>query len=85
MQKSWLITLAFVAACAAVSGNAIAQNISEEEMQNIKQYCDEMNAYGSFASETERLQAVDGCVKDEVSRTSEYSTPDESGEVQNPQ
>ena len=85
MQKSWLISVAFVAACAAVSGNVIAQSISDEDMQSIKQYCDEMNAYGSFASEEERMQAVNGCVKEEVNRTSEYSSPDGPGDLEKPE
>lgn len=85
MQKSWLIKYALVALFTVVSGNAIAAAVSDEEMQSIKQYCDEMNAFGSFASEEERMQAVNSCVSEEVSRSSENSNPDESGNMEKPE
>jgi hypothetical protein len=85
MQKTWLIKYALLAMFAVVSGNAIAAAVSDEEMQSIKQYCDEMNAFGSFASEEERMQAVNSCISEEVSRSSENSNPDESGNMEIPE
>ena len=85
MQKTWLIKTVFIALCVAASGSAIAQKVSDEEMQSIKQYCDEMNGFGSFASEEERMQAVNSCINEEVSRSAEYGNPDETGDMDKPE
>jgi hypothetical protein len=85
MYKSWLKTIACVAACSMLSSAALAANISDEEMQSIQQYCDEMNGFGSFASEEERMQAVTNCIDDEVKRASQYEQSEGSGDMDKPE
>ena len=75
MQKTSFLKYAFIACCIAASGSAMSAAVSDDELQSIKQYCDETNSFGSFASEEERMQAVSSCITEEVSRASEYGNP----------
>ncbi len=85
MQKSWLKTIALAAVCGLFSTGALAASVSDEEMRSIKQYCDEMNGFGSFASEEERVQAVKACIDEEVNRSVTYGEPETSDGVEKPE
>ncbi len=76
MQKNWLCAMAGLLLASGLSATAFAEQLGADEMQSIRQYCDEMYGFGSFASEEERLQAVDNCINEEVSRAREYGNPD---------
>lgn len=88
MQKKWLsaISIASVVMISSLSGVAVAQQISAEDMQSIRQYCDEMYGFGSFPTEEERKQAVNNCVEEEVNRAKEYGNTDGgSGDMEKPE
>lgn len=48
-------------------GLALAQNnISDSEMENIKQYCEEINVADRFEDEASRNVAIAECVQSEI-------------------
>lgn len=81
MHKPLYKILAVLVVSGLLSGPAVAEALGEDELQSIRQYCDEMNGFGAYATEEERLRAVNLCIDDEVSRATrpdETDTPERS-------
>ena len=69
MKLTHLFSVGFSIFLILNSGTSLAEPlINETDMNDIRQYCEELHAFGTYETENDRKNNIDTCITEEKSR-----------------